>query len=329
MVSPAPPQPEPRDGTDAAGPARRRWPLSPRAALLLLGINVLWGGSSLAAKIALTCIPPMTLAFARFSLAAVLLYALANLLRVDLRVARRDWGMFWAMGGLGLALTYLLYYAGVRQTTAAEAALLTAAEPVFVAVLSVLLLRERLPTPKIVGIAFGLCGVALIVGRGVGLPPRGGMGAGDLLITLGLIAEALAILVGKGVASRYPAITVSTYQMLTGAVILAPFAITEMGRTGWRPAWDASSVPAYLCVLYLVLFCTVLAYTVWFLLLDRHSASDLSMFLFVQPVVGALLGVVFRHDPLTGATLVGAASVLLGIALLHRLPPQPVTQTPP
>ena len=90
----------------------------------------------------------MTLAFARFWLAAVLLYALAGALRVDLRVARRDWGLFWAMGGLGLALTYLLYYVGVRQTTAADAALLTAAEPVFLAVLSVLLLRERLPAPR-------------------------------------------------------------------------------------------------------------------------------------------------------------------------------------
>ena len=108
--------------------------------------------------------------------------------------------------------------------------------------------------------------------------------------------------------ARYPAVTVSTYQMLTGAVILAPFAAAEMWHTGWRPAWDAASLPAYLSVLYLVLFCTVLAYTVWFLLLDRHSASDLSVFLFVQPVVGALLGVVFRHDPLTRATLAGAAS---------------------
>ena len=328
MVSPAPLQPDPRNGALTADDPKRRTRLSPRAALLLLGINALWGGLSLAAKIALAHIPPMTLAFARFGLAAVLLYGLANFLRVDLRVARRDWGLFWAMGGLGLALTYLLYYVGVRQTTAAAAALLTAAEPVFVAILSVLLLRERLTALKIVGIAFGLCGVFLIVGRG-GLPLRGGAATGDLLITLGLVFEALAIIVGKGLAARYPAVTVSTYQMLTGATILAPFAAAEIGRTGWRPVWDAASLPAYLSVLYLVLFCTVLAYTVWFLLLDRHSASDLSMFLFVQPVVGALLGVVFQHDPLTRTTLAGAASVLLGIALLNRFPPEPISLPPP
>ena len=81
-------------------------------------------------------------------------------------------------------------------------------------------------------------------------------------------------------------------------------------------------------MLYLVLFCTVLAYSVWFLLLDRHSASELSVFLFVQPVVGAMLGVVFRHDPLTRATLVGAASVLLGIALINRRLPDPTYLTP-
>ncbi|MBV9850022.1 MAG: DMT family transporter [Armatimonadetes bacterium] len=328
MISPAPPQPDPRGGAGPALPAPPRAPLSARAALLLLGINALWGGSSLAAKIALTHVPPMTLAFARFGLAAVLLYALAGVLRVDLRVRRRDWRLFWAMGGVGLALTYLLYYAGVCRTTAADAALLTAAEPVFLAVLSVVLLRERLPAAKIAGIAFGLLGVVLIVSRGGRLPHGGSSASGDLLITLGLVCEALAVIIGKRLLSRYPAVAVITYQMLAGAVILGPFAFAEIRHTGWRPTLDAAATPAYLGVLYLVLCCTALAYTVWYTLLDRRAASELSVFLFVQPVVGALLGVVFQHDPLTRATLAGAVLVLLGIALINRRPPDPTYLTP-
>ena len=327
MVSPAAPQPDPRDGAATSGQVRRRVPLSPRVILLLLGINALWGGSSLAAKIALTQIPPMTLAFARFSLAALLLYGLASVLRVDLRVARRDWGLFWAMGGLGLALTYLLYYTGVRRTTAADAALLTAAEPVFLAGLSVALLRERLPSGKVAGIILGLLGVVLIVSRG-SHRTLGGAALGDLLIALGLVFESLAIILGKGLVSRYPAVAVSTYQMLTGAVLLAPFAAAEIWRTGWHPSFEPAASPALFGLLYLVLFCTVLAYTVWFLVLDRHEASDMSVFLFVQPIVGTLLGVVFRHDPLTRVTLAGAALVLLGIALINRRPPDPTYLTP-
>ena len=96
--------------------------------LLLIGINLLWAGSSLAAKLALHSIPPMTLAFTRFAIAALLMYGIAVAGKVDLRVARRDWGRFWAMGVLGLALTYLLTYVGLVRTTASNSALLHATE---------------------------------------------------------------------------------------------------------------------------------------------------------------------------------------------------------
>lgn len=320
MVSPRPSQPDPPGDADAAGQPHPGGPLPARLVLLLLGINALWGGSSLAAKIALVQIPPMTLAFARFSLAAILLYALAGLLRVDLRVRRQDWGLFWAMGGLGLAVTYILYYIGVGRTTAADAALLAAAEPVFLAALSIVLLHERLPAGKVVGIGCGLLGVILIVLRG-GHLMHGSASSGDMLIILGLVFESLAVIVGKRLVSRYPAVTVSTYQMLTGAIILGPFALFEICQTGWRPSGGLSALPALISLLYLSLCCTVLAYTVWFTLLDRRDASELSVFLFVQPVVGAFLGVVFQHDPLTRATLVGAGLVLAGIALINRRPP--------
>ncbi len=134
--------------------------------LLLVGINLLWAGSSLAAKIALASIPPMTLAFARFSLAALLMYGLAQVLKVNLRVARRDWGAFWVMGILGLALTYLLSYAGIQRTTASDSALIIATEPVFVSLLAFVFLRERMFPLKVAGIALGLAGAYLIVANG-------------------------------------------------------------------------------------------------------------------------------------------------------------------
>ena len=108
--------------------------------LLLVGINILWGGSSLAAKIALGTqahpgLPPMTLAFARFSVAALLMYGVALALKVNLAVARSDWARFWAMGVLGLALTYLLEYQGIAQTSASESALIISTQPVFLTIL--------------------------------------------------------------------------------------------------------------------------------------------------------------------------------------------------
>lgn len=299
--------------------------------LLLIGINLLWAGSSLAAKIALQSVPPMTLAFTRFSLAALLMYGLALALKVDLRVARRDWGMFWAMGILGLALTYLLQYLGLRLTTVSNAALLHATETVFLSLLAFLFLREAMPKVKVAGIALGLAGVYLIVANGWKLPAFSGMTQGNLLIALALAFEAGSSIVGKGLVARYPIHSVVTYQMLSGAVALAPFSAYELTRrVADGHALTFPPAPALWSLAYLILPCTVFGYMVWFTVLDKREASEMSVFLFIQPVAGAFLGAYFLGDKITTFTLIGAVLVLLAVGLVNRRPssPQPSPAPP-
>ena len=293
--------------------------------LLLVGINLLWAGSSLAAKIALQTIPPMTLAFARFALAALLMYGVARVRGVDLRVARRDWGMFWAMGILGLALTYLLAYQGIQRTTASDSALIHATEPVFLSVLAYFFLRERMFAVKVLGIVAGLLGTYLIVANGWRLPAFSGAVAGDLLITLGLTFEAGSSIVGKNLVMRYPPASVMTYQMLSGAIALAPFAMWELAQPGRAPHPTAAALWS---LLYLVVPCTVFAYTVWFTILETRGAGEMSVFLFVQPVFGAFLGAWLLHEPFTVWTVLGAVFVLSGVALINRRPPLPKSPPP-
>ncbi len=293
--------------------------------LLLIGINLLWAGSSLAAKIALQSIPPMTLAFVRFALAALLMYGVARWRGVDLRVARQDWRMFWAMGILGLALTYLLVYQGIRWTTASDSALIHATEPVFLSVLAYFFLRERMFSVKVLGIAAGLAGTYLIVANGWRLPALTGAVAGDLLITLGLTFEAGSSIVGKNLVTRYPPILVMTYQMLSGAIALAPFAMWEMAQP--RHVLHPTAAALW-SLLYLVVPCTVFAYTVWFTILETRGAGEMSVFLFVQPVFGAFFGAWLLHEPVTAWTIGGAVLVLSGVALINRRPPLPKAPPP-
>ena len=299
--------------------------------LLLIGVNLLWAGSALAAKIALHSIPPMTLAFARFALAALLMYALARALKIDLRVARRDWGMFWAMGILGLALTYLLQYLGLRLTTVSNAALLHATETVFLSLLAFFFLREAMPRTKIAGVVIGLAGVYLIIANGLTPPAFTGSTQGNLLIALALAFEAGSSIVGKGLVARYPIHSVVTYQMLSGAIALAPFSAFELAqKVAHGYALALPPAPALWSLAYLILPCTVFGYMVWFTILDKHEAGEMSVFLFIQPVAGALLGAYFLADRITMFTVIGATLVLLAVGLVNRRPspPQPSPAPP-
>ena len=228
------------------------------------------------------------------------------------------------MGVLGLALTYLLSYQGIQRTSASEAALIIATEPVLLALLSVFFWKERMTGAKIGGIAAGLAGVYLIVANGWAPRHLSGAVAGDLLIALGLTFEASSSIVGKDLVNRYPTITVITYQMTSGAVALAPFALWEITRTAMAGRMViVPALSACLSLAYLVLPCTVLAYTVWFRVLDRRSAGEMSVFLYIQPVVGTALGVWFLHEGLTPFKVCGAVLVLLAIGLINRRPAAP------
>ena len=296
--------------------------MSLRVLLLLVGINLLWAGSSLAAKLAIHSIPPMTLAFVRFSIAALLMYGIALWRKVDLRVAKRDWGVFWAMGILGLALTYLLAYQGLRLTTASNFALLHATETVFLSVLAYFFLGEALPRAKLLGIGIGLAGVYLIIANGW-IPQGFSRSAqGNLLIALALAFEAASSIVGKNLLTRYPPLSVVTYQMLSGAVALAPFSAYELTRqiASGQPL-TLPPAGALWSLLYLIVPCTVFGYLVWFSILDKTDASEMSVFLFIQPVAGALLGAYFLGDKITLFTIIGAFLVLLAVGLVNRRPP--------
>lgn len=320
------------DGTAAGGAVSGKI-VSGRMSLLVLallvGINLLWAGSSLAAKIALHSIPPMTLAFTRFSVAALLMYGIALWRKVDLRVAKRDWGVFWAMGVLGLALTYLLAYQGLRLTTASNFALLHATETVFLSVLAFFFLGEALPRTKLLGIGLGLAGVYLIIANGFVIQSFSHSAQGNLLIALALAFEASSSIVGKNLLARYPPLSVVTYQMLSGAVALAPFSAFELTRqiASGHPL-ALPPVSALWSLLYLIIPCTVLGYLVWFSILDKSNASEMSVFLFIQPVAGALLGAYFLGDKITAFTVGGAALVLLAVGLVNRRPPQPEPPPP-
>lgn len=310
-------QPAPSSRVHLAASHTGRMPLT--VLLLLVAINLLWAGSSLAAKIAVPSIHPMTLAFTRFAVAALLMYGFAVVRKVNLRVARRDWGLFWAMGILGLALTYLPTYQGLARTTASSLALLHATEPIFLSLLAFVFLREAMPKVKIVGLFLGLAGVYLIIANGWEVPAFSGLTEGNLLIVLALIFEASASIVGKGLLARYPIHSVVTYQMLTGAVALAPFSAYEMFRiTSSGHAITLPPAAALWSLVYLILPCTVFGYLVWFTILGKREAGEMSVFLFIQPVAGAFLGAFFLRDKITPMTLVGAALVLLAVGLVNR-----------
>lgn len=287
--------------------------------VVLILANVLYGTSYVASRIALDAIPPATLALIRLLLAIALLTALAP--RGE-RVPRRSRGDRWRiawMGILGFTAAYALAHWGVNLSTVTNAALLIVVEPIAVIALSPLLLRERLGRREAGGAALALLGTILVVVNGVpGVTERiAPHWQGDVLLVLSGVAFASYTLIGRDVLARHAPFAVTLWSIVWGTVAIVPLAAAE-----WLGGERLVLTPAAIAAtLYLGLVISGVGYLVWNWAIQRVEAPHAAVFLTIQPVVGACLGMLFLGEAVTRFTLAGGALIVVGLVLTVRRRP--------
>jgi drug/metabolite transporter (DMT)-like permease len=293
----------------------------PGPELVLLAANVVYGTSYVVARLALADVGPMTLAFARLLLGAAVLAPLVLRRRAGGRPpARGDRrAVFW-MGAFGFTAAMGLSHWGLALSTAVNGALLIAVEPVTLVVLSPLLLGERLTRRELAGTVLALGGATVVVVNGlpgvtVSIVPHW---RGDVLLLLSGMAYAAYSLIGRPVLARLPSLPVTVWSLGWGLVTMVPLVGAEW-LVGRRPVWTAAALWS---TLYLGVVITGMGYLVWNWALERVAAPRAAISLNVQPLVGALLGVLVLGEPLSAFILAGGTAILAGLwlALTGRRP---------
>jgi drug/metabolite transporter (DMT)-like permease len=290
---------------------------------LLIVANVLWGSSYVVAKVALREIPPPLLGALRVTLAALLLGSLllwqarraGALALPGQRPARGDLARLAGLGLIGVGASYLLDYWGISFSTATDASLMIIGEVIFTALLAAWLAAERLGRRKLLGVACGAAGVAILVlGNAQGDTGAGGgwlHASGNLLILLALLCESIYTVLGARLARRYTRLAVLALANGGSLVLWLPI-------LGWYVAsgrFPALSWAAILGVLYLAAVTSALCYVIWFAVLRHAGAAVGAISLFVQPLVGSLLGLFLLGDPLTVGLAAGAALIFTALYL--------------
>jgi drug/metabolite transporter (DMT)-like permease len=214
---------------------------------------------------------------------------------------------------LGLAVDYLLAYWGVSMSTATDASLMIIGEVIFTTLLSVWLLGEQLGRRKLLGIATGIAGVVTLVLGGVssGASVAGGLAraAGDLLILGGLLGASFYGVLGARLSRKYSPLRMLGYAY-TGAMLLwAPLLLWYIA-SGTFPAISGRAI---LGVVYLAVVTSFICQLVWFHVLRYIGANTGAITLFVQPLVGSLLGLLVLHEPLTPTLVAGGALIFAAL----------------
>jgi drug/metabolite transporter (DMT)-like permease len=263
------------------------------------------------AKVAVNSIEPFTLALLRFSIGSIALFTIISVTGRLRRIDRCDWLRILIIGLMAVPANQLLFLCGLKYTTAGRSALYFGATPIFVFLLAIFLLKERVTFLKSLGILISFAGVAVILHAG-----RVGEGVlfGDFLVILAVIAWAAYTVLGKDLLSKYGSLTITAYALITGTLCYFPFGLYSAVH------FDYSLVPlkAWLALAYIGLMTSVVSYSIWYWALARMEASKLSIFQNLQPIFATILSVLLVGESLSTSFYLGGALVIGGVLLTQR-----------
>jgi drug/metabolite transporter (DMT)-like permease len=282
-------------------------------AFALLGIvMVLWAGNSIVARAVRFDVPPLTLAFVRWTGASLILLPFAwRPLRRDWPVIVANWKPVLLLGLLGIGAFNAFLYSGLRYTTATNALLLQAGIPALVVLFDRLFFGERSPAAQNLGVACSILGVLAIVFEGDPANALGlRFGIGDVLVLAAVVAWAfytVLLRLRPGIAPvSFVAVT-----FFTGVIAMAPLAVYEW-HVGERIVWNAGTLGAFA---YVAVLPSIVSYFIFNQATATVGAARAGQAITVMPVVGALMSAALLGEELHRYHLTGVALIAVGIAL--------------
>lgn len=281
--------------------------MSPADFGILIVVAAVWGAAYPLLRVGSPEFGPIALVVVRLAIASLVLLPFARWSPSALR----HWRKLLLLGLVNTAVPFALFAYATLKITGGLASVINATTPMFGALVAYFWLGERLSTLRILGIAIGFAGVLYIVGGEVGTHAEDAL-PGVIAALLGSAMYGIAANYTKKQLGTLDARMVAAGNVLAAFLIMLPFAWISWPST-------APSASAWWAVLALGLFCTALAYLLFFRLLSRVSASQAITVTFLIPVFGILWGALFLHEPVTLGLLVSAGVVLIGVALATGL----------
>jgi drug/metabolite transporter (DMT)-like permease len=279
--------------------------------LLVALFCLIWSFAFVAGKIGVTDCPPLILLSARFLLAGLLIAGISALRGEKFDLTLRDVAVFALLGVFNNALYLGLGYTGLKTVSAGLGGLVVSANPVFTAVLAALFLGEAMNWRKAFGLLLGVAGVTLIVWHRLSV---GTDHAEGIVFTLASLASIVAgTILYKLLAPKGSLWIGNGIQNLAGGLALAPFAATFANIHDIVP-----SARLFGAFAFLVLAGSILAYLLWFHLLNVCGATAASAYHFLMPPLGMLFAYLVLGEHVELRDLLGIIPVALGIYLVTR-----------
>lgn len=283
---------------------RRSWVVD----LVLLG--AIWGASFLFTRLGTVEFGALPTAFVRVAIASAFLLPLLAW-RGQVSVLQRHWRKIFVIGVLNSGIPFLCFSFALLSITSGLSAILNATTPLFGALVAWLWLRDRPAASRLLGLAIGFAGVALLAWDKASFKPDAS-GVAPAWALLACLIATLCYGIAGNAAKVYlgglPALATATGSQVGAALLLAVPAI-------WTWPAHMPSLKAWLALVAVGVLCTGIAYILYFRLIEEAGPARALAVTFIVPVFAVVYGALFLHEAVTGWMLACGAVVVCGTAL--------------
>ncbi len=283
--------------------------------VMLLTLSALWGSSFFFFKILVTELPPFTVVLGRVGFAALILNVFLLLRRDPMKMAL-PWGQFVVMGLLNNVIPFSLIVWGETRVSSGLASILNATTPVFTVLAAHFMTEnEKLTWGRVLGVILGVLGVIVLIGPDALQGLSSENLPGEAACLLAALSYAFAGIYGRRFKGR-PSLHVATGQITGATIVMLP--IAALTDRFWALPMPGSGV--WGAFAGIAVFCTVLAYILYFRILATAGATNLLLVTFLLPVSALLLGTLALDEHLQPAAFMGMALIGMGLAAIDGRP---------
>ena len=283
-----------------------------RSYSLLITLSIIWGLAFVAIREADFQLSPVNLTLLRwFIVSASFLVIYPFFVRPRAKFDRNDIPRLAVVGLANVVVYHLALNTAEKSVDASLAGLLISFGPIFLVLLSSIVLHEAVGRRAWLALVVAVAGAAVISSPGLSLGSSGLVG--PLLVALAGFASAVYTVASKPLVLKYGPAAISAWSSFTGTLMLLPLVSPSLLTQA-----ESMSAAGWESVIYLSLLSTVLANTIYFTLVHGQAVSKLGIQLFLVPVVSAAGGVLILGEGIGWTTFLGGFMMLAAVAVVTR-----------
>ena len=271
----------------------------------LVSTSIIWGVTYVLLKYALSYLDPQQIAFSRFLVSSVFFIPLIFVIRE--RYSRREILTLFILALTGVLLYQLLFIWGESGLTAGNASFIVSLEPIFIAILGVMIKEDKLTPRRLTGLIVATIGLIVLL-RPTSITGDELLSA--VLVLLSALSWGIFTVAGKGLLSKHNPMNVTGYVSVFGAIMLFPFAFS-----GLQGLFSIRNLYLILSLLFMGFFATFLGYYLWFDGLKKVSPIRAGTTLYITPFVTVITASYIISEPIEFITLLGGALIIIGLII--------------